>query len=231
MNLPTESEPGQLREIYRARFEQAHAYRKQVWAVLCSKYFQQWIDPRSAVLDLGCGCGEFINQIEAGRKFGMDLNPDSAGYLNPGVTCIAQDCSSPWPLDEGSLDAVFTSNFFEHLPDKAALGRTLDNALRCLKPGGRIICMGPNIRFLPGNYWDFWDHYLPLSDYSLAEGLQTHGFLIERSIPRFMPYTMARGSQPPVVFVRAYLALPLAWKIFGKQFLIIAQKRNRSSIR
>jgi SAM-dependent methyltransferase len=221
---PSESDPERLQHIYKARFDKRHDYRREVWSVLCRDYFQKWVPPSGAVLDLGCGCGEFINQIKAGRKFGMDLNPDSAGFLKPEVTHLRQDCSEPWQLEANSLDVVFTSNFFEHLPDKAALGRTLDNARLCLKAGGRLICMGPNIRFLPGSYWDFWDHYLPLSDYSLAEGLETHGLPVELCVPKFMPYTMARGSQPPIFFIKAYLALPLAWPILGKQFLLVARK-------
>jgi SAM-dependent methyltransferase len=222
--VSTENDPRRLQRIYQARFEKSHAYRRQAWAILCRDYFQRWIPPSSAVLDLGCGCGEFINQIKAGRKFGMDLNPDSAGFLDPEITHLQQSCSDPWQLEPDSLDVIFTSNFFEHLPDKASLGRALDNARHCLKAGGRLICMGPNIRFLSANYWDFWDHYLPLSDYSLAEGLEAHGLPVEHSVSKFMPYTMARGSQPPLFFIRAYLALPLAWKILGKQFLIIARK-------
>jgi SAM-dependent methyltransferase len=220
----TESEPGHLRRLYQARFQAKHAYRRLVWSVLCEQFFQKWVPVDGAVLDLGCGCGEFINQIKAARKYGMDLNPDAAGFLRSEVKYLPQDCAAPWPLEGDSLDVVFTSNFFEHLPDKAALGKTLDNARRCLKPGGRLICLGPNIRFLHGNYWDFWDHYLPLSDYSLAEGLETRGFRLERVVPKFLPYTMARGSQPPVTFLKLYLALPPAWKLWGKQFLIVAAK-------
>jgi SAM-dependent methyltransferase len=220
----TESEPDRLQRLYQARFQKKHAYRCQVWSVLCESFFQKWVPAGGTVLDLGCGCGEFINQIKAGRKYGMDLNPDASSFLQPEVTYLQQNCSEPWPLKSDSLDVVFTSNFFEHLPDKAALGRTLDNARLSLKPGGRLICLGPNIRLLHGNYWDFWDHYLPLSDYSLAEGLEAHGFSLEKVVAKFLPYTMARGSQPPVVFLKVYLALPLAWNVLGKQFLIVAAK-------
>ena len=41
---------------------------------------------------------------------------------------------------------------------------------------GRLICLGPNIRFLPDVYWDFWDHYLALSDRTLTEGLSLTGY-------------------------------------------------------
>jgi SAM-dependent methyltransferase len=119
---------------------------------------------------------------------------------------------------------VFTSNFFEHLPDKATLGKTLDQALRCLKPGGKLIAMGPNIKFLPGIYWDFWDHYLPLTEISLSEGLMTRGFEVTLCLDRFLPYTLARTRRYPLIFLKVYLRLKPAWRFFGKQFLVVAEK-------
>jgi SAM-dependent methyltransferase len=214
----------ELQTIYGQRFAANRAYRQKVWQVLISDFFRKWIAPSAAVLDLGCGYGEFINQITAREKFGMDLNPDSARMLASVVRFFHQDCSELWPLSEAALDAVFTSNFFEHLPHKATLGRTLEQAHRCLKPGGRLIAMGPNLRFLPGAYWDFWDHYLPLTDASLCEGLENRGFRIEECYPRFLPYTMVKAREYPPFFIRLYLKVPLAWRFLGKQFLVIAAK-------
>lgn len=206
------------------RFEDNAAYRIAVWQILTGEFFSQWISPRSAILDLGCGWGEFINQINAATKYGMDLNPDSPAKLAADVTFLAQDCSETWTLPDASLDVVFTSNFFEHLSTKDSLRRTLDEAYRCLKPGGRIICMGPNIKFLPGSYWDFWDHHLALTELSLAEGLRLAGFSIDRAIDRFLPYSMSQGFAPPLLFLRLYLRAPFLWRFFGKQFLIVGQK-------
>jgi hypothetical protein len=84
--------------------------------------------------------------------------------------------------------------------------------------------MGPNIRHLPGQYWDFWDHYLPLTDLSLAEGMRITGFEISRSWSKFLPYTMASGPQYPLPFLKMYLQMPFAWSIFGKQFVVVARK-------
>jgi hypothetical protein len=50
--------------------------------------------------------------------------------------------------------------------------------------------MGPNIRYAYREYWDYYDHYLPLSHLSLGEGLTQAGFAVERVSPRFLPYTM-----------------------------------------
>lgn len=206
------------------RFERNAPYRVTVWKILTREFFSRWIREDAVILDLGCGWGEFVNQISAAQKYGMDLNPDSAGKLGTDVNFLAQDCSEPWPLPQESLDVIFSSNFFEHLPSKESLRRTLDQAFRCLKPGGRMICMGPNIRFLPGSYWDFWDHHLALTDASLAEGLRLAGFTIDRAIDRFLPYSMSQGFSPPLVLLRIYLRCPLLWRFFGRQFLIVARK-------
>ena len=214
-----------LQTIYSQRFATNQAYRQKVWQVLIADFFQEYISGSASVLDLGCGYGEFINQIAAGKKYGMDLNADTAEHLAAGITFFQQDCSEQWPLPENSLDTVFTSNFFEHLPDKATLGRTLEQARRCLKPGARLVALGPNIKFLPGAYWDFWDHYLALSELSLSEGLQNRGFAIERCEPRFLPYTMVAGRHYPMALLRLYLRLPIAWRFFGKQFLVVGRKQ------
>jgi hypothetical protein len=97
--------------------------------------------------------------------------------------------------------------------------------MRCLAPGGQPIAMGPNIKFLPGRYWDFWDHYVPLTELSLMEALTTRGFTMIEIEDRFLPYTMAAGPRYPLIFLRAYLRLRPAWKVFGRQFLAVASKQ------
>jgi SAM-dependent methyltransferase len=214
-----------LQQLYKARFAGKSEYRRRVWKVLCS-YFSRWIDSSQAVLDLGCGYCEFINMISCRSKFAMDLNPDARKLAADGVTLLEQDCSDPWKIEPQTLDAVFTSNFFEHLPTKASLEATLIEAHRALKPAGCLIAMGPNIKAVPGKYWDFFDHYLPLTELSLAEVLKKCGFSIEVCEERFLPYTMSDGREYPIWVLRTYLSLPIAWKIFGEQFLVIARKRT-----
>lgn len=214
----------ELQHEYALRFTPLADYRQRVWQVLTASFFQQYIPADGTVLDLGCGWGEFINHIHSRTKYGMDLNPETFDRLNADVAFLCADCSSAWPLDDGALDVVFTSNFFEHLRTKEDLKNTLAQAYRCLKPGGRIICLGPNIRHTGGAYWDFWDHYLALTDVSLAEGLTMGGFRVTRSVPRFLPYTMVGKRQAPLWAVRLYLKLPILWRHFGHQFLLIAEK-------
>jgi len=219
-------DPAELQGIYERRFKAERiAYRQRLWQTLVAEVFQPRIGPQAAVLDLGCGYGEFINQVRCGTRYAMDLNPKATEYLDPTVKFLFQDCSERWALPDRSLDVVFTSNFFEHLPDKLALKLTLLEAARCLKPGGELIAIGPNIKYVQGAYWDFWDHFLCLTEASLGEALENNGFVLRRAIPRFLPYTTIDQPAYPMAFVRLYLRLPLLWRFFGKQFLVIAARK------
>jgi len=211
--------------LYEARFKTTGLEkRNKVWQVLCSAYFQKCIPETSTVLDLACGYGEFINNIKAAKKYGIDLNPDAPSHLLSEVTfhrIVATDLSV---IPANSIDVVFTSNFLEHLRTKEECDVVMAQVKSVLRPGGKFIVMGPNIRYAYAEYWDYYDHYLALSHLSLAEGLTNAGFDIEQVIPRFLPYTMNNRTPAHPALIHAYLALPLAWKILGKQFLVTARK-------
>jgi SAM-dependent methyltransferase len=209
---------------YRRRFEAEQAARLAVWRVLIDAWFGRYVDGAEAVLDLGCGWGAFVNQIDVPRRYGIDLNPDARTHLDPGVELFAQSAADPWPLPDGSLDVVFTSNFLEHLPSRDAIMEALREAYRCLRPGGRIVCLGPDVRYAGGAYWDFFDHIVPLTARSLTEALELAGLRRDEVIDRFLPYTLADRSAPPALLIRAYLRLRPAWRLLGRQFLVVAAK-------
>ena len=74
-----------VRQIYQLRFSGQEEYRTAIWKILVKKFFSKWIPRDATVLDLGCGYGEFINNIENSERHGMDLNPDSLDYLDKKV--------------------------------------------------------------------------------------------------------------------------------------------------
>lgn len=213
-----------LQQEYQQRFQGTDRYRDAVWKILCDDFFSRYITHDDVLLDLGAGWGEFSRSIKVRKKYAMDLNPDCGERVAGHSIFLHQDCSTTWPMEDGALDVVFTSNFLEHLPSKDLVDRTLREAFRCLKPGGKIVCLGPNIKFVPGAYWDYWDHYIPITEESMAEALSLKGFQITRKTARFLPYTMSGGKNPPLVALKLYLKLPFAWRLLGKQFLVIAEK-------
>ena len=214
-----------LQSEYANRFSQNVDYRQKVWKILCDDFFSRYIASGDTLLDLGAGWGEFTRNIRAGKKYTMDLNPDCGERVKGFSEFIMQDCSQAWPIAKESLDLVFTSNFLEHLPGKDQVDKTLEQAFHALKAGGIIICLGPNITYLPGLYWDYWDHFVPITDNSMVEALTLKGFEVERCVPKFLPYTMSGSRNPPLFLIRIYLRLPALWRIFGKQFLVVARKR------
>ena len=213
-----------LNKIYQIRFSGLEKYRNAIWKILVKDFFSKWIPKGSAVLDLGCGYGEFINNVPDCERHAMDLNSDSGKHLDKDIHFHQQDCSKPWEIAPRSLDVIFSSNFFEHLPDKEALDQTIGHAMQALKPGGSLLAIGPNIAVLKGRYWDFWDHHIALSDQALAELLEIHGLEIKKAISRFLPYNMVRVKKRPLFLVSLYLRLPFLWPIWGKQFFLVATK-------
>ena len=70
----------------------------------------------------------------------------------------------------------------------------------------------------------FFDHITPLEEHSLQEVLEQTGFRVCTMISRFLPYTTVGKPGVPLWAVRWYLRLPLAWRFFGKQTFVVAEK-------
>ncbi|WP_426960002.1 class I SAM-dependent methyltransferase [Muricoccus radiodurans] len=214
-----------LDTIYRERFVASGLERRnQVWRTLCRFFFSRHIAPTDRVLELACGYGEFINNIAASAKFAVDLNPDSRHHVASDVTYHHGPATDLSFVPDESVDVVFTSNFLEHLPSKQACDEVFAAVRRKLRPGGLFLILGPNIRYAHREYWDFYDHFLPLSHLSLAEGLTLAGFTPRLVVPRFLPYTMTGRLPVHETLIRAYLAMPLAWRVLGKQFFVVAER-------
>jgi SAM-dependent methyltransferase len=216
----------ELDAIYVSRFsEQEREAKDAIWQVLCRHFFQRYVGENDVVLDIGPGFGEFLRHIRCARRVAVDIEALSGRHFPNGteeVLVPSDRLSSKVP--ESSIDVVFCSNFFEHLPDKRTFVQTLSEIKTVLRPGGRLLVLQPNIRFVGGAYWDFVDHHLPLTDRTLTEACESHGFEIAEVIPRFLPYTTrSRLPQSPWI-VRLYLACRPAWRLFGTQTWFVARK-------
>lgn len=215
----------QLEKLYRHRFEEADLpAKKAIWGVLCEHFFARYIRPTDTVVDIGAGYCEFLNQIRAQRRIAVDQNPRTAEFAAPGIEIVRERCDA-LPLPDGMADLVFMSNFLEHLPSKEAVLATLAEAHRLLRSGGRLMILQPNVRLIPGAYWDFFDHHTPLTERSLVEAGGMLDFEVERVIARFLPYTTKSLLPQSPALVRLYLLFPPLWWLLGKQSFILLRKR------
>jgi SAM-dependent methyltransferase len=83
-----------------------------------------------AVLELGSGAG-FLGDLVPGLI-------TSEVFPLDGVDRVVD--AAALPFDDGELKAVVMTNVFHHLPD---VRRFLDEATRCVRPGGRVVMLEP----------------------------------------------------------------------------------------
>jgi SAM-dependent methyltransferase len=216
------SRPEDLRELYAQRFRDEGEQRHDVWQVLCSRFFQRWVPTDATVLDIAAGHCEFVNNIEAGRRIAVDINPDVVVKAAPGVETFVTRSDELVGIADGSVDRVFISNFFEHVPREVILS-TLVAVRRVLRADGRLLVLQPNVRYCAKDYWMFFDHITPVDDRALVEAFHATGFDVELNVPRFLPYTTKSRLPSGPRLVRLYLKVPLAWRVLGAQAFMVAR--------
>ena len=81
-------------------------------------------------LDIGCG------ERKQDGHIGIDIAPC------PGVDHVMDIRKYPWPIDDGVVDGIYTSHFFEHLdgPERVDF---MNECWRVLKPGAQIVVICP----------------------------------------------------------------------------------------
>lgn len=209
--------------IYSYRFRGVDPRAKiAAWSVI-SRWLVHKLGNPSIVLDPAAGACEFINTLPARERWAVDMGEQVLTLAAENVRAFVGNISDV-ELPAAHFEGVFVSNFLEHLPDAEACARFLEKMNALLVPGGRIVVMGPNFRCCPREYFDFADHALILTERSAAEQVYAAGFEIVEIHPRFLPLTFRGRVRFPTWVVSAYLSMPFAWRFFGKQFLLVAQK-------
>jgi SAM-dependent methyltransferase len=129
--------------------------------------------PGGRVLELGAGGGDFHPSIR------------TEVFLLPGIDAVLD--ARALPFRDASLEAIAMVDVLHHIPDVAAFFR---DAVRALKPGGRIVMIEPWVtlwsRFIYGRF-----HHEPF-----APDANTWTF------PSSGPLSGANGALPWIVFER-----------------------------
>lgn len=209
--------------LYEYRFRDIdQGDRQAVWQEI-APHIHDLMDSPQRVLDPAAGRGEFIRAVPALETWAVDEISYPEAIHKP-ITRVITAPIMDAELPSEHFDGVFVSNFLEHLHDQEAVAAFLEKMRGTMAPGGRIAVMGPNYRYCAREYWDCADHYVALTHVAIAEHLYAAGFEPARVIPRYLPYSF-RGSLPRTrALTRLYLRTPLAWKVLGKQFLVIGRR-------
>ncbi len=103
--------------------------------------------PGERLLEIGCGEGANLRNLGAriggAAIFAIDFSLAKAGFV--GKSGVATACAdAAWlPFRDRAFDAVLVRDLLHHVPDQQ---RVLEEAVRVLKPGGRLTVIEPNGR-------------------------------------------------------------------------------------
>jgi SAM-dependent methyltransferase len=212
-------------DLYESRFDPGEIRAKEdVWREIV-RYLQRFIDPDQPVLDVACDRGHFVRWAVSSERWATDIRDVSAS-LPADIRFVR---SSGLDLDKnvpnGYFGTVFMSNYLEHLPTKDAVIEQFRVVRQILSPNGRVIVLQPNIRFVGMRYWDYIDHRVALTERSIVEAAELAGLTTERLTTRFLPYSTKGRLPVNGPMVRLYLAVPIAWRVMGRQTLYVGRPR------
>jgi SAM-dependent methyltransferase len=121
------------------------------------------------ILDVGCGIGMYVEKF---RRFshdvhGVDVDPEKVAQASCTLPNISEAPAEALPFEADTFDVIMLHEVIEHVDDDR---RTIEEAVRCLKPGGQVIIFAPNRLYLFETHgFYFLGHYyfklLPLVNY------------------------------------------------------------------
>jgi 2-polyprenyl-3-methyl-5-hydroxy-6-metoxy-1,4-benzoquinol methylase len=212
---------GASSDLYDARFSEGEVSAKDaVWREIVG-YLARWIDPSMPILDIGCDRGHLLRWVRASERWGVDIR-DVAATLPPEVRFVqTSGLEVAEHVPTGYFGTVLMSNYLEHLDSGDAVIAQLHAAAQLLRRGGNLIVLQPNIRLVGPAYWDFIDHRVALTENSLLEAAEMAGLRTVGLVTRFLPYSTKSHLPTNPLLVRAYLRVPAAWRLMGKQTLYV----------
>jgi hypothetical protein len=209
--------------LYEYRFRDVgQGSRGAVWDEI-ARFIHEQLGKPQRVLDPAAGRGEFINAVPADERWAVDRVAYAEGTYEQGVRTLVSDIFEA-ELPQDYFDGVFVSNFLEHLPSQEATATFLEKMRTTLALGGRIAIMGPNFRYCSKEYFDMADHTLIYTHRAIAEHVYAAGLEPTRVEPRFLPYSFTGRLPSSAALARRYLRVPAAWRVLGKQFLVVARR-------
>ena len=146
---------------------------------LALKLLSKFAPAPGQLVEGGIGSGRNLVEFEK-RGYsvtGLDLMPESVAHVKGrGVEdCHVHDLEVPWPMDDGSVDAIVLLDVLEHIEHPVV---TLKNMHRVLKPGGVVVMTVPACPWLFSRWDEQLGHFRRYTSRELRRQAAEGGFRV-----------------------------------------------------
>ena len=142
------------------------------------------LPPSATFLEVGPGRGELADYIGEGGAGYLAIEPSTDLHRHlvaRGIHSI-QSAVPPIPVDDASVDVVYSVDVFEHLPSHKEAMEVCLEAHRALRPGGRLVIIAPNAETLGRLFYQYeYQHSFVTNKGRLEAMVLDAGFEVERS--------------------------------------------------
>ncbi len=168
------------------------AYDSRIWF---QRYWQRrrhaiilgFLDGCASICDVGCGSSRILADLPP-DTIGVDMRHDKLAFMRRTNRRLVGGDGLALPFRSAQFDCVLSSQVIEHIPDEN--GRHLDELVRVLRPGGRLVIGTPDYggwqwplieriyaRVAPGAYAD--EHVTHYTHASLRAAIEARGCRVE----------------------------------------------------
>ena len=183
------------------------------------------------ILELGCGRGEFLNEfVNCGLEgHGVDLSDYSEKFFSKLKFKKVDMANEKLPYEDNYFDVIYSKSVIEHFyfPEKL-----FQEAYRVLKPGGTIITLTPEWKYIYKSFYEDFTHRVPFTKISLRDIHAIHKFKnikIESFIQlpilfneNIISYIFLVLSHLTRIMVPEYFRMKNKWIRFSKEIMLLS---------
>ncbi|WP_141576700.1 class I SAM-dependent methyltransferase [Actinomadura sp. WMMA1423] len=190
--------------------------RHEAWERLFHAYIRRSrFQGRDEIVEVGPGRCAFTRSAPD-RIIAVDNAPALVDHYKKEGLDIRLGSADDLPLEDGSMDALYSCWLLEHLTDPVP---ALREARRVLRPGGYALFVVPSVRSLTRGFYSDYTHVRPYNAQSLAQVARAAGF--ERFAVEHLFWTRGLRRLIPLAGERRTMRAVRIGDVVGRRFGVV----------
>lgn len=165
-----------------------------------ASWIARHLPAQGAIADIGCGIGALFELIGRDRVIGIDYQLEGLAHTSTIHTDVPLVCADATnlPFPDNAFAALTAQHVIEHIADYPG---TVSEWARVLRPGGVMLILTPNARFIDPSVYDDDTHVHIFDETDLPGVVQQAGLTISEMTTLGLPW------------FRAYDRYPAGWRL------------------